>query len=133
MTGMIYLVTTVTWQREPLLREFDIARIVTQTINRAPPTTLAYVVMPDHVHWLLQLQSDTTLALALQRVKSISAHQINQHLSRRGPVWQRGYHDHAVRNEEDLRQLARYVVANPVRAGIVTTVKDYPHWDAIWL
>jgi REP element-mobilizing transposase RayT len=133
IAGMAYLVTTVTCQREPLLREFETARILAHTINSDTATTLAYVIMPDHLHWLLQLQSGATLAQLLQRVKSISAHRINQHLGRCGPIWQRSYHDHAVRNEEDLRQLARYIVANPVRAGLVTTVKDYPHWDAIWL
>jgi len=49
------------------------------------------------------------------------------------PVWQRGFHDHAVRREEDLQALARYVVANPVRAGLVQRTGLYPHWDAIWV
>jgi hypothetical protein len=35
--------------------------------------------------------------------------------------------------EEDLAQIARYVVLNPVRAGLVRRVGDYPHWDAAWL
>jgi REP element-mobilizing transposase RayT len=48
-------------------------------------------------------------------------------------VWQPGYHDHAVRQDEDLRAMARYVVANPVRAGLVKDIGDYPHWDAVWL
>jgi hypothetical protein len=38
-----------------------------------------------------------------------------------------------VRAEEDLRDAARYIVANPVRAGLCTHVKDYPLWDAVWL
>ena len=49
------------------------------------------------------------------------------------PVWQRGYHDHAVRREEDIKSLARYVIANPVRAGLSYSVGSYPHWDAAWL
>jgi hypothetical protein len=49
------------------------------------------------------------------------------------PVWQRGYHDHAVRREEDIKSLARYVIANPVRAGLTHSVGSYPHWDAAWL
>jgi putative transposase len=32
-----------------------------------------------------------------------------------------------------LRNLARYVVANPLRAGLVDSIRDYPHWDAVWL
>jgi REP element-mobilizing transposase RayT len=66
-------------------------------------------------------------------VKSRSAIEINRLLGRRGRIWQKGFHDHAIRKEEDLRAVARYVVANPVRAGLVQSVRDYPHWDARWI
>ena len=36
-------------------------------------------------------------------------------------------------SDEDLVAVARYIVANPVRAGLVKNVRDYPHWDAVWL
>jgi putative transposase len=49
------------------------------------------------------------------------------------PVWQRGFHDHALRKEEDIVSVARYIVANPVRDGLVRRIGDYPHWDAVWL
>lgn len=48
-------------------------------------------------------------------------------------LWQANYHDHAMRNEEDLPSLARYIVANPLRAGLVARIGDYPLWDAVWL
>jgi len=38
-----------------------------------------------------------------------------------------------LRNDEDLLDVARYVVANPVRAGLVPRVGDYPFWNAVWL
>jgi len=34
---------------------------------------------------------------------------------------------------EDLMKVARYIVANPLRAGLAGHLADYPHWDAIWL
>lgn len=58
---------------------------------------------------------------------------VNKLLGRKGAVWQEGYHDHAVRSEEDLRKLARYVVANPVRAGLVERLGNYSLRDACWL
>jgi REP element-mobilizing transposase RayT len=94
--------------------------------------TWAFVAMPDHLHWLVEL-GESDLSRLVLRVKSCSAIAINRALGRVGPVWQKGFHDHALRKEEDLRRLARYVVANPVRAGLVTTVGDYAHWDARWL
>jgi putative transposase len=38
-----------------------------------------------------------------------------------------------VRKEDDLVGLARYLVANPLRAGLVQRIGEYPHWDAVWL
>ncbi|NUT74814.1 hypothetical protein HNO86_07130 [Pseudomonas sp. C1C7] len=43
------------------------------------------------------------------------------------------HYDRAVRREKDVKHLARYVVANPIRAGLVERVHDYPLWDACWL
>ncbi len=88
--------------------------------------TLAFVVMPDHLHWLLELRQES-LSRLVGRVKSITAKRIG------GRVWQDGFHDRALRKEEDLRAMARYVVANPLRAGLVERIGDYPHWDAVWL
>jgi putative transposase len=94
--------------------------------------TWAFVVMPDHLHWLVEL-GDVDLSRLVLRVKSRSAIAFNRALGQSGPLWQKGFHDHALRKEEDLRAIARHVVANPVRAGLVKSVRDYPHWDARWI
>jgi putative transposase len=89
--------------------------------------------MPDHWHALLELGKDTSLSRAMQRAKSLSARAANAALGRNGCVWSRAYHDRAVRTEENVIDFARYVVANPVRAGLVKSVRDYPYWNAVWL
>ena len=66
-------------------------------------------------------------------MKSLSARRINHYLGTTGRFWQDGFHDHALRRDEDLVKFARYVVANPLRARLVETLRDYPHWDAIWV
>ena len=105
-----------------------------RNINRSPGTqTLAFVVMPDHVHWLLQISGEKSLSEIIQATKSASAHAINRIAGRKGKFWQPGFHDHAVRTEEALRDIARYIVANPLRAGLVTSVRNYSHWDAVWI
>lgn len=99
----------------------------------------AYVVMPDHLHWLLALQNDYSLSKVMQQVKGSSAFQIQKIRREQGllgtneSLWQHGYHDHALRKEEDLQKFARYIVANPLKAGIVDKIADYPLWDAVWL
>jgi REP element-mobilizing transposase RayT len=89
--------------------------------------------MPDHIHGLLSLRGRAALPSVMNTLKGRSGHSINRLLARNGPFWQSGYHDHALRREEDRLATARYVVANPLRAGLVAHLGDYPHWDSIWL
>ncbi len=102
-------------------------------------SSLAFVVMPDHLHWLFVLQNNHSLADVMRSVKGFSGSKIQRIRREKGeistsqPLWQDSYYDHAVRKEEDLRQMARYIIANPLRANIVKTVANYPLWDAKWL
>lgn len=131
----IYLLTTVTLNRKALFTDGRFARPVIDALNLAEREeaahTLCWVLMPDHFHWLAELRQGT-LASLMGRLKSRSTLDINRAGGTTGPVWQRGYHDHALRREDDLEHLARYVVANPIRAGIVDSARDYPYWGAAW-
>ena len=89
--------------------------------------------MPNHVHWIIELDAKFALSTVIGSAKSNSARVLNRKMGRSGPFWQAGYHDHAVRSEAEIKDVARYIVANPLRAGLVDTVGMYPHWDAIWL
>ena len=134
--GRIYLITAVVHQRQPFFVDWRLGRLVVKQLREAQEEGwadfLTWVVMPDHVHCLLQLR-DRTLAEVMCRIKARSSRAVNLALRRQGRLWQKGYHDRAVRKEEDLKDLARYVILNPVRAGLVTRVHDYPLWDACWL
>ncbi|MFL1514291.1 MULTISPECIES: REP-associated tyrosine transposase [Pseudomonas] len=134
--GRIYLITAVVHQRQPFFADWRLGRLVVKQLREAQEDGwadfLTWVVMPDHVHCLLQLR-DRTLAEVMCRIKARSSRAVNLALGRQGRLWQKGYHDRAVRKEEDLKDLARYVILNPVRAGLVTRVHDYPLWDACWL
>lgn len=129
--GQIYLVTAVTADREPVFRDVWAARSLIRALmveaQDQTALTLAYVVMPDHLHWLLELGEQHSLSRVMQRIKAVSAHRLGR------PIWQKGFHDRALRREDDLTNAARYIVANPLRAGLVRNVGDYPHWDAVWL
>lgn len=131
----IYLVTAATQDRIPYFTDFHIGRLLVYTLRgeAARAETLAFAVMPDHLHWLLQLCDGYSLSRVVADVKSISARRVNRALNRRGSLWQDGFHDHALRHDEDVAGVARYVVANPLRAGLVKSLGEYPLWDAIWL
>jgi REP element-mobilizing transposase RayT len=134
--GQIYLLTAVTHLRDPVFSDWRVGRLVVDQFRRAQTegqaNSLAWVVMPDHFHWLVELENGTLPGLMLA-TKSRSARAVNVRLDRAGQIWQKGFHDRAIRREEDLQAVARYVVANPLRAGLVRRVHDYPLWDAIWL
>lgn len=135
--GRIYLVTTVTHRRTHLFTDFVLARAAVEQLRCSDHSgrcrTLAFVLMPDHLHWLVELREGGLSALVGQFKARVAA-AVNRRLGVTGvQQWQRGFHDHAVRREEDLAALARYIVANPMRAGLVRRVGDYPHWDAVWV
>jgi putative transposase len=132
----VYLVTTCTHERMPLLHSWPTARAVVHEMRHlheaAWVASLAFVIMPDHLHWLFRLEA-ASLERVMACLKGRSARTINAHLQRHGPVWQRGYHDRALRHDEAMRPIARYLVANPLRAGLVNDIGEYPYWDAAWL
>jgi REP element-mobilizing transposase RayT len=137
IVGQMYAVTAVTQDRQRYFDDGRLARVVVRVIRALVDDGLAashaFVVMPDHFHWLVTLRGGTLSAL-IARAKGRSARQINLLLGRSGAqVWQPGFHDHALRRDEDVREIARYIVANPLRAGLVRAIGDYPWWDAEWL
>ena len=128
--GMVYHITTVTQNRTPYFEVLDNGRKVVQQLMalqaQGMAETLCYVLMPDHLHWLMVLH-DGTLSDVVRLLKGRSARAIGQ------PIWQANYYDHAVRQEEDLQEMARYIVANPLRANLVSQIGAYSLWDAVWL
>ena len=88
--------------------------------------------MPDHLHCLIAL-GEAPLPRVMQSVHSRCARATNAALGRCGALWSGAYHDHALRADEDVLGAARYLVANPLRAGIVTRVGDHPFWDCVWM
>jgi len=136
--NQIYLVTTVTYRRQPIFNDFNNARIVINSLkyveNLQQVESLCYVIMPDHLHWLFSLQEYRSLQQVISNIKRRSAFRINQCNNKTGsPVWQSGFHDYALRDEKEIKNVARYIVANPLRAGLVDNIGHYPFWDAAWL
>lgn len=129
-SGIVYHVTTVTKNRTPYFNLLANGRKVVQQLitlqEEGITEILCYVLMPDHLHWLMVLHK-STLPGVMQLLKGRSARAIG------GSIWQANYYDHAVRQEEDLRGIARYIVANPLRANLVEQINDYSLWDAVWL
>lgn len=139
--GGIYLLTFTTESRKLWFSDWILGRLVVVSMRRTQELrlaeTLAFVVMPDHVHWLVSL-GNTFLEELTHSVKSHSGFHVKQRIQKQNgmapkAIWQEGYHDHALRSEECLQDVARYIVMNPVRAGLVKSVREYSLWDAKWI
>jgi putative transposase len=135
--GQVYFVTMVTQDRRPYFSDFYMARKVIKQIgllhNEKKLYSYAWVIMPDHVHWLFQLGDNQSLSKVVNFFKGRTARILNRDMNKKGKFWQSAYHDHAIRKDESIKQIARYIVANPLRAKLVERIEDYPHWDADWL
>jgi len=136
--NQIYLITTIVHNRRPIFSKLSTGRIVVkelQYVNKSRrAVTLAYVVMPDHLHWLMSLGDRASLSDVVGMMKCHTSRRVNELTSSTGRgIWQRGFHDHALRRDEDIVHVARYIVANPLRAGLVRRVGDYSLWDAVWM
>jgi len=135
--GRIYLVTFTTRGRHRLFEDPDCARIAARAMVDPrlwrDSRLLAWVLMPDHWHGLIDLGAKDTLPGRVQKLKSNTARQVRNGCPGTAAVWAKGFHDKALRAEQALLESARYIICNPVRAGLVRRVGDYPYWNAVWL
>ncbi len=90
----------------------------------------AYSIMPNHVHAVLSsLASEEgyySLAKILYTIKRFTATRANLALCRSGTFWQHESYDHVVRDESELLRVVKYVVNNPVKAGLVSQPDQWP-------
>lgn len=133
LPNQVYLITVCCKNREKLFLDCNAARALSLTLNTVLKTQqskiLAWVVMPDHMHLALQLAEDETLPKTMNRINSCSAIAVNRALNKHSQVWQGAYHDHALRDEEHLFTAIKYLISNPIRAGLVEKLSDYPYWS----
>ena len=125
--GRVYLLTTVTDHRRPIFSDFHLGRLVVNQLRQAHEDgivhSIAWVVMPDHFHWLVELRRKT-LGELMCRIKSRSCVTVNRASQSASRLWQKGYHDRALRQEDDLKAAARYIIKNPIRAHLTTRIGD---------
>ena len=90
---------------------------------------LAWVVMPNHVHLLVEIRQTPQTEL-LKNWKGYSARCINRLLGRRGKLWQDDYWDRYIRDEEHFCRVVHYIEWNPVKAGLVKSPEQWPFSSA---
>ena len=142
LAGSFYFVTFKTWDKLELNNEarqtvlncclfFD----ASQNQNQIRYRTFALVIMPDHVHWLMQPLPKSeneywSLSSIVHSIKSYSSKQIPKVMKHIGIVWQDERYDRIMRNHQEFVNTWNYIRENPVKANLVETPEDYPFlWE----
>ena len=90
---------------------------------------LSWVIMPNHVHALIETKPGFPLEGVVHSWKSFTSKQINKVLGQRGQVWEADYFDRYIRDENHLAAVVDYIEKNPVKAGLVDKASDWP-WSS---
>jgi putative transposase len=86
-----------------------------------------FVVMPDHVHLLITVGADMTIEKAMQLVKGGFSFRLKKETGYLGEVWQRGFSEVRVANDQSFLQHREYIAGNPVKAGLVDSPEKFPY------
>ena len=131
-----YSITLVANSRRSLFNNLNLNRLLINELRRLEEEgackSIAFVLMPDHIHWLFQLKKSIELSNLIRTFKGRCT-KLARDQSQISKLWQPDYYDHMIRDESDLVNCARYIVANPLRAGLVKNIGLYPHWDCIYI
>jgi len=129
-----YFVTTRTWQGRELFRNESLAKTLLETLldcrKRGFYLLHDFVIMPDHLHLILTPGNETSLERAVQMIKGGSSHQMGETLRIAFQVWQKGFHEHWIRSEDDYQARKHYIEWNPVNAKLASTPSEYPYSSA---
>ncbi len=142
LKGGTYFFTLVTYQRFPVFSSPDAIELLNDafeyTALRMPFSVIAFVILPDHMHYIWTLPEDSADYSTRWRL-------IKSHFTRARPgnlnfletdsrknkkernVWQRRFWEHLIRNDDDLTRHLEYIHFNPVKHGYVNSPKDWQY------
>jgi putative transposase len=138
MTGQsrTFFVTSGTSQGKSLLQTERMANLfidVLRSYVQAKKFVVHdFVVMPNHVHILMTVPGDTSLEKAVQLIKGSFSFRARRELGFPDELWQRGFSDVRVIDDQSFRAHREYIAQNPVKAGLVTGPDQYPFGSAFF-
>jgi REP element-mobilizing transposase RayT len=106
----------------------DIATLVENALlffDGARYRLLAWAIMPNHVHVMIEQVEGYPLGGIMHSWKSFTAKKINCVRESKGSVWSPDYHDRYIRNVEHYEYAVSYIEQNPVKAGLVSLAEDW--------
>jgi REP element-mobilizing transposase RayT len=91
-----------------------------------------WCIMPNHVHVLMMLLENHTLAEVVKQWKGATSYKLNLLLGRSGRLWQPDYYDRYVSDMDHFYNCRSYIRQNPVKAGLCEKPEDWPCSSASW-
>ena len=130
--GQFYFVTTCCYEKQTFFKDKINVSIIFNTLEWLQVNKYIdlhfCIAMPDHVHLVFQLIGNKPLSEVIKSFKQFTGKSIKHKNNPKNTVWQEQYYDHLIRKDESLREIIKYCLNNPVRAGIVDESKEYPYW-----
>jgi len=129
----IYFITAVTYERRPIFADDANIELLRATMRKAkkyhPFRMHAYALMPDHFHLLIYVPESTNISKLMQSIQwnFTRNHKAAHGVTTSVKLWQRGFWDHVIRDDNDFERHFDYIHYNPVKHGYVTLPADYAH------
>jgi putative transposase len=119
-------------RRQAFADETSVSRVafhLRRTAAEDEFAVIAYCFMPDHLHLLVEGASDTADMRRFAKIfRQRAAHAHSAGGCHR--LWQDGYYDRVLRNDEPTAAIVAYLIENPLRAELVADVRAYPFWGS---
>ncbi len=131
-----YSVTSCTFVRLPVFTDerwaVEVSRQLLRQAQHHRFDVSAYCFMPNHVHVLFEATAiDSDIRRLMNSWKQESGYTYRRATGSR--LWQSGYYDHVLRQDEDRLRVMAYLLANPLRAGLVEDIRQYAFWGSgVW-
>ncbi len=143
IAGATYFFTVVTDGRRPIFKDASAVALFEAGLNRIkerhPFDVDAFVILPDHIHTLWSLPDGDadfskrwrlikeTFTKSFIRNREIPRPNASRCTKGEQAVWQRRFWEHMIRDESDFSQHVDYIHSNPVRHGLVSAAREWPH------
>lgn len=129
----LYFIVATVQGRHPIFADESNVELLRETMRRVkgihPFAMRAYVFLPEHLHLLVQVLGSTTISEVLHSIqRNLTLNYKRAHgIAHETHLWQHGFWDHVIRDEEDLAGHFHYIHYNPVKHGYVKKPEDYVH------
>ena len=144
LKGSTYFFTLVTYQRQRIFSSPEPISLLTDSINRIktyhPFIIEAYCILPDHIHFIWTLpEDDNNYSMRISQIKRRFTNEYSKRFEisieknesrqkrKESTIWQRRFWEHWIRDENDLNRHIDYIHYNPVKHGLVNSVKEWKH------